>query len=94
MKEVLLFVLEKCPYCIQAMQWQEELMQEHPEWREIPIRIVDERKEAGLAGSYDYYYVPCYFVDGVKIHEGAAQREQVEQVLRSAFMAKESTARH
>lgn len=86
MKEVMLFVLKNCPYCVEALKWQEELMEEYPELREIPVRVVDERKEAALADSYDYYYVPCYFVGGVKMHEGAASREKVENALRSAFL--------
>ena len=31
MKEVMLFVLKNCPYCVEALRWQEELMQEYPE---------------------------------------------------------------
>ena len=86
MKEVMLFVLKNCPYCVEALKWQEELMEEYPELREIPVRVVDERKEAALADSYDYYYVPCYFVGGVKMHEGCACREKVESALRIAFL--------
>ncbi len=86
MKEVMLFVLKNCPYCVEALRWQDELMQQYPELQKIPIRVVDERKEAALAESYDYYYVPCYFVGGVKMHEGAASREKVETALRSALL--------
>lgn len=85
MKEVLLFVLEGCPYCKEALKWQEELREEHPELATLNIRIVDEKKEAAFAETFDYYYVPCYFVDGVKMHEGAATKEKVEAALRSAL---------
>lgn len=39
-----------------------------------PLRIVDERAEADYADSFDYYYVPCYYVGGEKVHEGHAER--------------------
>ncbi len=85
MKDVLLFVLRGCPYCKEALKWQEELRAEDPALAALDIRMVDERQEAALAESYDYYYVPCYFVDGVKMHEGAATKEKVEAALRSAL---------
>ena len=37
-----------------------------------------------LADSYDYFYVPTYYVGGEKVHEGHAEREDVEKVLRLA----------
>ena len=51
MKEILLFVLKGCPHCRLALQCQEELLQAHPEWRDIPLRVIDEREEADLAVS-------------------------------------------
>ena len=84
MKEILMFKLAGCPHCKLALALQEALLAERPEWREIPLRIVDEREEKALADSYDYYYVPCYYVDGVKVHEGHAEKEDVERVFRTA----------
>ena len=104
MKEILLFVLKGCPHCRLALQCQEELLQAHPEWRDIPLRVIDEREEAdldarygavpirrvdesvetALADSLDYYYVPTFYVGGEKVHEGHAEREDVEKVLRLA----------
>lgn len=84
MKEILLFQLKGCPHCRLALKLQEALLEEHPEWRDIPLRIIDERKEKALADRYDYYYVPCYYVDGVKVHEGHAEREDIEKVFQAA----------
>lgn len=84
MKEILLFVLEGCPHCRQAMQYQEELLSAHPEWREIPLRLVDEGREPAYADRFDYYYVPCYYVDGVKVHEGHAEKDDIAAVFRAA----------
>lgn len=85
MKEVLLFKLANCPHCKLALRHQEELFVAHPQWREIPLRVVDEGEERALADTYDYYYVPTYYVDGVKVHEGHAEREDVERVFRAAL---------
>ena len=84
MSEILMFTLKGCPHCRLALKLQEQLLEEHPEWRDIPLRIIDEQEEKALADSYDYYYVPCYYVDGKKVHEGHAEREDIEQVFRIA----------
>ena len=34
---------------------------------------------------FDYYYVPCYYVGGEKVHEGHAERADVEAVFRAAL---------
>ena len=49
MKDVLLFKLTYCPHCRLALRFQEELLAEHPEWRDIPVRVIDEAEEAALA---------------------------------------------
>ena len=69
MKEITLFLLNNCPHCKLALRLQEELLAEHPAWRDIPLRMVDEAAEPAYADTFDYYYVPCYYVDGVKVHE-------------------------
>ena len=84
MSEITLFVLPGCPHCKLALRFQEELLAERPEWRDIPVKMVDESREAALAGAYDYYYVPTYYVDGKKVLEGHAEKADVEQVFRLA----------
>lgn len=84
MKDVLMFILPNCPHCKLALRLQEELLAEHPEWKDLPIRIVDERREAVFANAHDYYYVPTWYVGGEKVFEGHAEREDVESVLRQA----------
>jgi hypothetical protein len=46
--------------------------------------VIDEREEADLADSYDYFYVPPYYGGGETGHAGHAEREDVETVLRLA----------
>ena len=85
MKEVLMMVLSDCPYCHQAYKMMDELKSEHPEYADIKIRIADEEKESELADSLDYYYVPTYFVDGIKLHEGVPTKEKVQAVYEAAL---------
>lgn len=85
MKNVLLFHFEACPYCVAARKWVKELQQEYPELAQIPIEMIDEKREPEKADAYDYWYVPTLFVDGKKLHEGAATKEKIERVLRAAL---------
>ena len=78
--KLLLFILKNCPYCKEALRWMDELKNENPEYRDIEVKIIDEKEEADLANSYDYYYVPTYFYGNIKLHEGAATKDKIRQV--------------
>ena len=84
MKEVKLFVIEDCPHCKNALSLMEEICKEHPEYKNVKIEMIDENKDADYAAKFDYYYVPTFFVDGVKIHEGIPTKEAVEKVYAEA----------
>ena len=84
MKDILMFTMAACPYCRAAHRWMEEILQEHPQYRDIPIQIIDEVQQPEIANRYDYYFVPTYYVDGVKVHEGAATKEIVQGVYEKA----------
>lgn len=85
MKKILMFTMESCPYCVRAHRWMAEILHEHPEYKDIEIEITDEVEEPELADTFDYYYVPTYYVDGVKVHEGVSTREIVENVYKEAY---------
>lgn len=80
MKPILMFTMASCPYCQRAHQWMREVVEAHPEYGELPITIIDEVVDPETANRYDYYYVPTYYVDGVKVHEGAATKQIIERV--------------
>lgn len=80
MKNLTLFYLETCPHCIRAQQYMKELCDENPAYAEIPVRRVEERKEKNLADSYDYFYVPTYYVDDEKVSEGSVNKDDVRKV--------------
>ena len=69
MKEITLFHLTNCPYCIHARHALKELAEENPAYGEIAIHWIEEREEAALAASFDYYYVPTVYYEGKKLYE-------------------------
>ncbi|SHJ16181.1 thioredoxin family protein [Lutispora thermophila] len=89
MEKNLLFILKSCPYCKQALSWMEELKKENPAYEEVAFTIIDEKENPDIADKYDYYLVPTYYVNGKKVHEGAASREIVENILKEATLSSE-----
>lgn len=84
MKPIIMFVTDWCPYCKQALSWMEELKNENPKYADLNIKIVDEENEPDISKEYDYYYVPTYYIDGVKVHEGAASEDVVREIFERA----------
>lgn len=62
-----------------------ELKKENPEYSKFDIRIIDEEREPEIAKKYNYYYVPTYFINGVKFHEGVPTKEIVREVYEKAL---------
>ena len=85
MKPVKMFILRGCPYCRSALQWMDEWMKLKPAYREIPLEVIDESEQYHIASAHDYYLVPTWYVDGEKVHEGAATRNIVQAVLEQAL---------
>lgn len=85
MKKITLFMLPTCPYCKKAIAAMEKLQSENDAYQQIEIEMIDEQRQAELADSFDYFYVPCFYVDGVKAHEGAADEADVKSVLDAAL---------
>ena len=85
MTKVTLFVMVGCPYCRQAQNWMKELMEEHPEYRDVPMEVIDEVQQPEIANRWDYYYVPTYFVEKEKLHEGAATKQKIQRVFEAAL---------
>ena len=85
MKRIQLFYLKNCPFCKKAFRYIEEAKAAHPELQSLQIELVEESEELALADQYDYYYVPTFYIDGVKVHEGGIYPEEVEPLLRKAL---------
>ncbi len=85
MKKVTMFYLENCPHCKKAFKMLEALKEKNPQYSNIHIEKVEESKNVHIAEAHDYYYVPTFYVDGVKLHEGVPTLEKIEAVLKAAI---------
>lgn len=85
MKEIVMFHFETCPYCRKAERFLEDLFSSHPEFSEISIKKIDERKNPEIADRYDYYYVPTFYYEGRKLHEGDISKAEVEEMIYSVL---------
>lgn len=85
MKEITMFIKAGCPYCREAFDYIAELKKEDAKYSALSIKEIDEEKEAELANTFDYYYVPTFYVGGEKLHEGLPSKEAVKEVLDAAL---------
>lgn len=85
MKNVKLFYLRDCPFCKKAMRYIDELKAAHPEFRDIEIEMIEESEQPEVANKYDYHYVPTFYLNEIKAHEGGIYADEVEQILRKAL---------
>jgi glutaredoxin len=83
MKPVKLFYLKSCPYCLKALAYMDELKKQDM-YGNLEIEMIEESEEPDIADRYDYFYVPTCYVDGIKVHEGAATFEEIEAVFKKA----------
>ncbi|HHU53904.1 MAG TPA: thioredoxin family protein [Clostridiaceae bacterium] len=80
MKNIKMFMFDSCPYCQSALRYLAEL-QNQDKYKDLKVEIINERKQPEIADQYDYYYVPTFYVDEEKIHEGSAEMADVKRVL-------------
>ena len=85
MKKITMFTMQSCPYCKNARKWMNEILESDVRYREIPMTIIDEVEEPEVAAKFDYYFVPTYYIDDKKIHEGVASFEIVKRVFDEAL---------
>lgn len=85
MKHVKMMVLDGCPHCKKAFSFIEELKQEYPEYRDIEMEVIEEQKEEEKTKGYEYWYVPTFFVNDEKLHEGVPSKEKIQAVLEAAI---------
>ncbi|WP_276797281.1 glutaredoxin family protein [Fusobacterium gonidiaformans] len=87
MKKLYMFVTSWCPHCKNAKNWIQELKAENPKYETIPLEIIDEEKEVNKVNelNFDYYYVPTFFLEDEKLHEGVPSKEIVKSVLDKAL---------
>jgi len=87
MKKITMFIIKSCPYCKAALEWMDELKEKNPDYKNLEIEIIDENEHPEIADKYNYHYVPTYYIEDKKVHEGAANIKKVEKVLKTALKA-------
>lgn len=85
MKHIKMMYLKQCPHCRKAFEMMEELKANNSAYADIEIETIEEQDEEKKTEGYDYWYVPTYFVDDVKLHEGVPTIEVLELVLKEAL---------
>lgn len=85
MKSITYFYLKGCPHCKKADDILKELMDENPQYKQLEIHYIDENANPEYCDLMDYYYVPCFYIDGVNRHEGRVTKEIVQKVLDEAM---------
>ncbi|MDD3171531.1 MAG: thioredoxin family protein [Bacilli bacterium] len=85
MKELTYFYLKYCPYCLKAEKLMEEVIKDNPEFSKIKINKIEENTNKEVANSYDYYYVPCFWIEKNKIHEGPVSKKELIDIFLQAL---------
>ena len=83
MKKLQIFYQERCPFCKRAFNYIDELKEENEVFRLINPECIEETMHVDYANSFDYYYVPTFYVDGEKVHEGGITKNEVKKILNS-----------
>ena len=78
MKELKVFILKGCPYCQIALRALDKAM-----FKDVNVIVIDERENPEIAEEYDYYYVPAFYLDGVKIPAGVIDKKEAERLVSS-----------
>ena len=87
MKPITMFYLSDCGYCDKAFKALDELMNENPSYKDIPLTKIMEEEHMDIAEQYDYYAVPSFFDGKEKLFEAHLFmsyediREEVRKVL-------------
>ena len=81
----MIFYQERCPFCKRAFAYIEELKKENSEYNKIAIETIEETEQPEYADTFDYYYVPTFYIDNKKIHEGGIKKEEVKEILDKAL---------
>ena len=85
MKKIMMFTMASCPYCRAALRYIDELSAKYPVYKALEIEMIDENVQPSIAAQYDYFYVPTFYVDGTKLHEGVATLDAVKMVFDAAL---------
>jgi hypothetical protein len=64
-----------------ALKYIHEWQHADVKYNGIHFEIVDELVEVERADAHDYWYVPTFYLDGNKLHEGGIYKDEVKQLM-------------
>ncbi len=85
LKKITMFTMASCPFCRIAHRWMDQVIKSNLEYNDIEIEMIDEVKSPEIANQYDYWFVPTYYIDGEKVHEGTASKKIIKRVFEQAL---------
>ncbi len=100
MEKVLCFYLKNCPYCRQAKQALDDLINENPQYGKVNVEWIEENENSDIIDDYDYYATPSMFIGRHKIYEAhlfetyEECKAHVKEVLEKALENNEKTLCH
>jgi len=75
-----LFIQRGCPFCSVALAFLKRASEELDFLPELDI--IDEMRDPETAYQHDYYYVPTFYIDDEKVHEGSVDYNTVLGILK------------
>jgi glutaredoxin len=75
------YFLANCPHCQKAFKLIKSFQESNPIYKNVKFELIEEEIDSQRANSKDYYYVPTFFYQGVKLHEGTVNESDIEKVL-------------
>lgn len=78
---IIMFGRPECGDCHRAERLLDEIYSSAPYYREIPIIRINNREYVSLVKLYDHYYIPSFYINGVKKYEHSAGQVQKETLL-------------
>lgn len=74
------FMLPNCPHCKNALRYMEELRAENPEYTQVALTTVNEAEQPEEAKQFAYNYVPTFYLEKSKLHEGVPSKDIIRGV--------------
>ena len=85
MKKITYFYLASCPHCIRANKLIDEIIAEDPKYAAVVFDRIEESQQMSVAKTYDYWYVPCFFIGKEKLMEGVPSKEKIKAAMDAAL---------
>ena len=85
MKKITYFYLASCPHCRRCNTLIDEIVAEDPKYAAVEFERIEESQNPSIAETYDYWYVPCFFIGKEKVMEGVPSKEKIKAAMDEAL---------